>query len=193
MATPSRIPTTTARPYPMRNSVPLTRMSFPSTPSCSIRMNVETIRVGELVKRGLTCPSRTTPSQATTNSVTAMVPMARARAVGESLPRRGRGAGASRRSPPAGSAFSSSMRRAPQGRPDLFLDQAPDVVLERQELRRALDAQRARARKVDRDDALDPPRPGRVHHHPIRQVERLVDLMGDEDRRPAGFLPDAHQ
>src|SRR5207302_2014523 len=124
---------------------------------------------------------RTTPSQATTNNTTAVVPMARARAVGESLTRRGRGAGASRRSPPAGSAFSSSMARAPQGRPDLFLDQAPDVVLERQELRRALDAQLARARKVDREDAFDPPRPGRVHHHPVCQVDRLVDLMRSEE------------
>src|SRR5579864_9619937 len=184
------MPTTTASAYPARNSPPLTRMSLPRLPSCSICTNVEATRLGELVNSGLTSPNRTTPSQAVRDRTTETVPMIRARTAGELLRvpgRRGMG-GASPRSRP--SAFSSNMRHAPVGQARFLLDQRPDPVLALQKRHGPLHAEISRAGERDGEDALHPSGAGREHDHPIGQVDRLVDLMCDEHRGAAGFLPD---
>src|SRR5262245_31527392 len=61
-----------------------------------------------------------------------------------------------------------------------LLDETPDAVLDGVEARLALHLEPARALDRNRDDVLDPPRPAGEHHDAVRQVDRLVDLMGDE-------------
>src|ERR1700716_1561131 len=52
----------------------------------------------------------------------------------------------------------------------------------------------ARARQVDREDLGDGgARPDRHHRDPVGQQDRLGDVMGDEDHRLAGALPDCKQ
>src|SRR5229473_2593305 len=51
----------------------------------------------------------------------------------------------------------------------------------------------ARPRHVDRHAVEDAARPRRQHDHAIRKVHRFVDVVGDEDDRLAGALPEAEQ
>src|SRR5579875_386076 len=62
----------------------------------------------------------------------------------------------------------------------LLLDQGPDLIEVLQELRLALEVQRARARDVDVEDRLDPPGSRAHHDHAVGEEDRLVDLVGDE-------------
>src|SRR5262249_10777172 len=146
------------------------------------------------VNKGLTAPRRTTPSHAVMNSTTATVPMMRARtAWGRRRRLRGRPARGGAFSCRPGSAFPSSLRGTPQARAHFLFDQAPDVVLHLQERRGTLDAQLAGTRERDGEDALHASRPRGHDDDAVREVDGLVDLVGDEDRRPARLLPDAHQ
>src|SRR6266851_8437069 len=75
----------------------------------------------------------------------------------------------------------------------VLLDQAPDAVLDRMETRLALHAQRPRALDLDRDALLDPSGPPREHDDAVRQIDRLVDLMGDEQHGLLRFHPDLQE
>src|SRR4051794_10440405 len=52
-----------------------------------------------------------------------------------------------------------------------FVDQAPDAILERVELRAALELETARAIEIDHDILLHPPGPCRKHDDAIRQKD----------------------
>src|SRR5581483_7155356 len=76
---------------------------------------------------------------------------------------------------------------------DLLLDQGPDLVQVLEEHRLTLDVQRPRARDVDIENGLDAARPRAHHDHPIRQEDRLVNLVGDEQHRLARGVPHLEQ
>src|SRR5216684_2379762 len=95
---------------------------------------------------------------------------------------RGSGTGLARvDAPPVASAF------------DVVLDQAPDAVLDGVEARLALQAERARALDRDRDLVLDPARPPGEDHDAVRQIDRLVDLVGDEQHGLSRLQPDPQE
>src|SRR5579862_3707280 len=68
--------------------------------------------------------------------------------------------------------------------------QIPEPVVDL--LKGGLEADRhrvARPRQVDRHFRLDPPRPAGEHNHPIRQRDRLFEVMSNEHDRLARALP----
>src|SRR5437879_5876078 len=75
----------------------------------------------------------------------------------------------------------------------LFLDQRPDLIRVRQETRLALDVQRPRTRKIDVDAFTDRTGPRAEDQHAVRQVDRLVDLVRDEESGFPCALPDPEQ
>src|SRR5437763_1590897 len=75
----------------------------------------------------------------------------------------------------------------------LLLDARADQVLVLDEARLAFDAQLAWARQVDLDDLLDASGPSGEHGHPVAQVDRLLDVVGDEERSLARPRPDLEQ
>src|SRR6516165_1615703 len=76
---------------------------------------------------------------------------------------------------------------------DIVLDEPPDMIDILHELAGALDRERARPRQ--RNFHILPHATGtaRKYQDPVRQKDRLVDLMGDEQDGLAPLLPDAHQ
>src|ERR1700730_15672648 len=77
--------------------------------------------------------------------------------------------------------------------PDFFLDERPDLVQVLEELRLALEMQGARARDVDVEDGLDAPGPRAHHDDAVGEEDGLVDLVGNEEHRLAGLVPDLEQ
>ena len=70
----------------------------------------------------------------------------------------------------------------------VLLDQAPDAVLDRMEARLALDRRAgAAARSSTGMIVLDPSRPAGEDDDAVGQVDRLVDLMGDEQHGLSAF------
>jgi hypothetical protein len=51
----------------------------------------------------------------------------------------------------------------------------------------------ARPRHVDRHAVQHSAGARREHHHPIRKIHRLVDVVGDEDHRLPRAAPDVEQ
>src|SRR5215470_709367 len=64
---------------------------------------------------------------------------------------------------------------------------------ELEEARLAADLVQARARQIDRNDAIDRAGPRAHDHDPRREEHGLGDAMGDEQRGGAGFAPDLEQ
>src|SRR5688572_6619922 len=75
----------------------------------------------------------------------------------------------------------------------LAFDQCPDLGLELRIFGRELHRDMARARQRVRNNRLDPARTRRHHHDAVRQDERLVDRMRDEDDGLAALLVDAQK
>src|SRR5690606_17399956 len=76
---------------------------------------------------------------------------------------------------------------------NLPLDQPPYLIDPVDELMGSLHAEVPGSLHVDVDDSPHPTRFGSEYHHPIRQVDRLVELMGDEDHRLALDVPDPQE
>src|SRR4051794_12409484 len=74
-------------------------------------------------------------------------------------------------------------------------EQAPDAVAVAGERVRAADVVLAGAGPVetDVDDLVDPPGPGAHHRDPLAEEDGLLDVVGDEQDRRAGPLPDPDQ
>ena len=73
------------------------------------------------------------------------------------------------------------------------LSAVPDFELQLVELRRHPHLVVARPRQIDREDLLGAARTLGHHHDAVGQVDRLVDLMGDEQHGLLRLLPDAQQ
>ena len=86
------------------------------------------------------------------------------------------------------------MRAAPQiasqGAAHLFFEQSPDAVAIGGELRTAAHVERARPRQVDRDRLDDAAGRGAHDADAVGEIDRFVDVVGDEDDRLAVALPD---
>src|SRR3954453_12148201 len=160
------------------NSKPDPCMSTRMLPSANISMAVRTIRLGELVKSGLTHPRSTEASQNDRNTSIEIVPSrvcsCRAQNVlggpasSSSGGRAGAVSGAGPGLPDTGCARSSardrmrlvidapfSCHRQHAGLVRFLLDQPPDALLAFQERRLQLDRQRTLQLQLDRDDVLD--------------------------------------
>src|SRR4051812_9117762 len=74
-----------------------------------------------------------------------------------------------------------------------LFDERPDLVQVLEEPRLALEMEGARARDVDVEDGLDAPRPCAHHDDAVGEEDRLVDLVGNEEHRLAGLVPDLEQ
>src|SRR5215208_7323021 len=73
---------------------------------------------------------------------------------------------------------------------DVGEDEREDPVLELRESRRGDVVKRAGAGDVDCDDLLDPSWPPAHDEDRVAEVDRLLDVVGDEDDRAAVLLPD---
>src|SRR5262245_1660955 len=67
--------------------------------------------------------------------------------------------------------------------------QLVDLEAQAAELRRRASLHRARPGQIDMDDARDPPRPGRHHHHAIGEQHGLADRVRDEQDGLALVVP----
>src|SRR3984893_262935 len=76
---------------------------------------------------------------------------------------------------------------------DFVLQGLPDRKLKVIELRRHPHLVIARTRQRNVEQPLGLARPLGHHHDPIGEIHRLLDLMGDEQTRLAGLLPDLQQ
>src|SRR5438309_1185209 len=74
-----------------------------------------------------------------------------------------------------------------------LFDHFPDRVDQLQKAWRALDGEVARPRDVDVEDRFDLAWPRGHHHYAVRQIHRLVDLVGDEQHRLAVRTPDPQE
>src|SRR5215831_300499 len=75
----------------------------------------------------------------------------------------------------------------------LLSDQVPDSIAAFEERDRPARGDAARPRKLDRDLLTDPRRARAEHDDPIAKVNRLVDVVRDEEDRLSRALPDAGQ
>src|SRR5438270_11014427 len=75
----------------------------------------------------------------------------------------------------------------------VVVDEAPDAVLDRVEARFTFEAERAGSLNSDRDDLLDLAGPAGEDNHAVGQIDRLVDLVGDEQHGLSGFRPNLQQ
>src|SRR5205823_4070957 len=76
------------------------------------------------------------------------------------------------------------------GRYDFVLDQLPDLVHVSQEFRAALQCKIARPCERNTNIGGDPAGPMRKNQHAVGKIDRLVDLMGDEEYSLAFLRPD---
>src|SRR6185437_8669701 len=76
---------------------------------------------------------------------------------------------------------------------DLVLEGVTDFQLELVEFRRHPHLVVARARQADGEDLLGAAGPLGHHHDAVGQIDRLVDLVGDEQNGLLRLLPDAEQ
>ena len=70
---------------------------------------------------------------------------------------------------------------------------AADAGDEAAELRRVVHVERARPRQVDVDHIDDPARPRGHHYHPVGEIHRLGDAVGDQQDGLAAVGPDSLQ
>src|SRR5207249_3464028 len=77
--------------------------------------------------------------------------------------------------------------------PAFFLYESPDLIGVGKKPGLAFDIERARARQIDVDALADGAGAGTEDEHAIGEVYGFVDLVGDEQRRLFGGLPDPEQ
>src|SRR5690348_8077252 len=73
----------------------------------------------------------------------------------------------------------------------LLANEVEDAIVQSPELRGIYEILAARSWQVDRDDFLDPARPGRHYHDLIPEQNGLIDGVRDEDDRLAHALENA--
>src|SRR5579862_1937380 len=76
---------------------------------------------------------------------------------------------------------------------DLLLDQLPNVIRIANEFRGALYRKLTRTWQVDADLFLEASRSNGKNENAVREVDGLVDLVGDEDRGLARFIGDPEE
>src|SRR5918996_5259114 len=76
---------------------------------------------------------------------------------------------------------------------DLFFDQVPDAIFILQKLRVTLNRKIPRAGYLDLDGFFHLSGTSAKYNHPIRQIDRFIDLVRDEKHRLSRFPPDAQQ
>src|SRR5438876_1120682 len=172
-----------SRPFSSTGGVPLTTTmsqpaAFRSSASCSARSKPASKVWRSLVRKPTKVGMISTPSGAVLYQSANTLP----RCVGLTMPTRARQAYMPR--------LSALFQH---GLANIVFDQPPDAVDVADEFGRALHRQGARPRQLHLDDLADAARPAAEHHHAVGEINRLVDLVGDEEHRLLAARPDARE